>query len=248
VFQTDLVYPQEKGEIQITTAFGFHRASKRSIARIPFVVEYGITDKWQVEAEWDAFTRLKRDGLPVERGQGDLSIATKYSFMKIAGSDFHAAVGFELVAPLGDAERGMGEGVIEYEPFFILAKDFPKLKNLQVFTQIGVGLVQRGRSEGDDDDEPAAHELNWNTGFFVPVHALVLTTEFNWSSNKWNNGGQDKEMYFTPGVVWKLPGTWEVGVGAPIGLNSGADKFRAIFKLTYEIGGRESGENISTSK
>ena len=51
----------------------------------------------------------------------------------------------------------------------------------------------------------------------------------------WNRGGEESELYLTPGLVWRPSGTWEVGVGAPIGLTRDADGLRGIVKLTYEF-------------
>ncbi len=236
VFQTELVYPQEKGEIQLTLAPRFREGDSRDIIQIPLTIEYGITDAWQVEFEWDFFVHRNPTTGASANGPGDLEIGTKYSFMNIAGTDFHIAVSFDIAFPLGDVNKGLTEGFIEYEPFFILARDFPQLNDLQLFTQVGVGLVQRVKKPDDpDDEEPAAHEFIWNSGFFIPFGPLVFTTEFNWNVNTWNNGGKENQMYITPGLVLNLSGPWEVGIGTPVGLTDDADNYRIIGMLTYEF-------------
>ncbi|MBI2336698.1 MAG: transporter [Deltaproteobacteria bacterium] len=236
VFQTEVVYPQEKGEVQLTIAPRFSEGDAQNIIQIPLSIEYGITDAWQIELEWDAFVNRDPTAGGATRGIGDLEIGTKYSFMNIADWAFHVAAGFEISLPLGDLNKELTEGFIEYEPFFILAKDFPKLNNSQIFTQFGISLVQRIKNHTDpDEDEPAAHELNWNIGFFVPAGPIRFTTEFNWRNNRWNNDGEENQMYLTPGLVWDLPKTWELGLGIPIGLNGTSDNFRVIAMLTYEF-------------
>jgi hypothetical protein len=236
VFQTELVYPQEKGEVQLTMAPNFREGEAGRLIEVPLTIEYGITDAWQVEMEWAAFVNRSPSGEASTRGIGDLELGTKYSFMNIADWAFHAAIGFEIGFPLGNINQELTEGFIEYEPFFLLAKDLPKLYNGQIFAQVGLGLVQRVKNHDDPtDDEAAAHELTGNVGFFVPVGPLFLTAEFNWLNNQWNNDGEENQMYLTPGLVWDLPGTWEVGVGVPIGLNEASDDFRVITQLTYEF-------------
>ena len=42
-------------------------------------------------------------------------------------------------------------------------------------------------------------------------------------------------FYATPGVVGDLSGNWQIGLGVPIGLADGADRFRLVGLLTYEI-------------
>ncbi len=243
VFQTELVYPQERGEVQLTFTLRYGKGDGRSMFQTPVDLEYGVTDRWQVEIEWDAQRRRTEIGERATRGAGDFSIGTQYSFMNIARSNFHSAVGFEVTLPVANIEKELTEGFVEYEPYFIIAKDFPRLNHMQVFSQVGIGFMQRARRPADaDEDEPAAHEFNLGVGMFVPFRRAVLTGEFNLSTNRWNNGGKEREMYVTPGVVWRLLRNWELGVGVPVGLTRDADKFGAVFKLTYEFNVFGGGE------
>lgn len=236
VFKTQLVYPQERGEVQITFNSTYGRSRGKSLFQTPVSVEYGITKNWQVEIEWDVQSRRSEIGEPRSGGTGDLSFGTQYSFMNMAGSNFHSAVGLEITLPTANIEKELTEGFIEYEPYLLLAKDFPKLGNLQVFSQAGIGFNQRLRRHLDaEDDESAAHELNLGVGAFVPVRQLVLTGEFNLSTNRWNNNGEEREIYFTPGIVWRLPHNFEMGFSAPVGLTRDAEKFGFMFKLVYEF-------------
>jgi hypothetical protein len=243
VFQTGLVYPQEQGEMQLSYTSRFSKGKGHSSLHTPLNLEYGITDRWQIEVEWDAMSRRTETGEATTRGRGDLQVGTQYSFMNVRRSDFHGAVGVEISLPTGSVEKELSEGFIEYEPYFIVARDFPKLNHMQIFSQVGVGFVQRARRHAEEeDDEPAAHELNLGIGMFVPFRHLVFTGEFNLSTNRWNNGGRERAMYATPGMVWRLPRNWEIGVGAPIGLTGDADKFGAIFKVVYEFGTRRGDD------
>jgi hypothetical protein len=240
LFQTELVYPQEKGEVQVTFAPRSQRVGKSHRLILPLKIEYGITDAWQAELGWETLKHLNPDEGASTVGPGDLQIGTKYSFMNIANTNFHIAVGFDTLFPVGNLNHDLTEGFIEYEPFFILAKDFPELHNLQFFTQVGIGLVQRVKqADNPGEKEPAAHECTLNVGFFLPFHLpvgkFIFTSEFNWRTNRWNNDGQEDQKYYTPGLVWHLPSGWEIGIGAAIGLNSDADDYRIISTLTFEF-------------
>ena len=236
VFQTETVYPQEAGEFQLQVSPTFREGDDRDIFQVPVSIEYGLTDHWQVEVEFESHVDRNPESGNSTQGPGDLEIGTKYSFMNIAGLDLHAAVGFEIGIPTGDIDRELSEGFYEYEPFLILAKDFPNLNHSQIFTQVSVGFVDRGKSHEDpDEDEPEAHEFNWSAGFFVPVGPLRLVSEFNGTTNEWNNEGDENEIYWTPGVVWDISDAWEFGVGAPIGLNDKSDNYRVIAQLIFEF-------------
>lgn len=219
VFQSDLVFPQERGEIQITLgASGFDREEGDRL-QVPLTLEYGITDRFQVELEWDGYLRDRFDGdEPSADGFGDAEIGVAYSWMAIRGSGWHAAAGFELPVELGDAppedDDEEEEAEEEVAPFFVLARDLPGRPGGQVSLNGGV--------------EIGGGETEWfgNLVGFVPIKSWVLTAEINWT---------EEESYFTPGIVWHPGGEWELGAGFPIGLGSEADDWRWIATVTYEI-------------
>lgn len=228
LFQTETVYSQEKREGQITFGSTFSRNSEQKLFEMPVGFEYGLTDKWQVSLEWAVSNRLTT-GTAKTRGPGDLRLGTKYSWMNIGGSNFHAAAGFELGLPTGNVEKELGEGKVEYEPYVVVAKDFPRLSGLQIFSQLGVAFAQPTDRSADNRTE---RTVEWNNGMFVSYRKVHLTGEINWSK-----GAGENSVYLTPGIVWKLPGDVEFGFGVPVGLTRDADDFRTIVKFVYAFGG-----------
>lgn len=227
VFQSELVYPQEKGVFQLTSTAAFR---KRKEVSSVISIEYGLTQVWQVGLEWESFSRkTSEDGL-VLRGSGDLRVGTKYSFLNIGGSNFHSAVGFELGLPTGSAKKGVSSGQIEYEPYVVVAKDFPKLSRLQVFSQIGITFARAARAvaSNDNDDE---RSFEWKAGMFVPYRKARFTFEINGSS------GTDKSLQLTPGIIWKFPHNIEFGVATPLERSPVSGNSGMIVKIVYEFGG-----------
>ena len=132
VFQSETVYPQEEGEVQVSVGALFERGDEDRRSVTPLALEYGITSAWQVELEWDSVVSLDpRDGDRVW-GSGDLEIGTKYAWMNVGDSNLHLAAGFELGLPVGRFGNGISEGVAEYEPYLIVAHDFPSFFDLHV--------------------------------------------------------------------------------------------------------------------
>ena len=121
--------------------------------------------------------------------------------------------------------------------------DVTRTQPVQNFSQAGVAFAQRARRKvGADDEPPAAHKFDLGVGMFVPFRRLVFTGEFNLSTNRWNNDGREREITATPGLMWRLPRNWEVGIGAPVGLTRDADKFGAILQVVYEFDTRRRTE------
>jgi hypothetical protein len=232
VFQTELVYSQNAGETQLRLSPMFQREPDARTLTLTTAIEYGLSDQWQIGAEWDAWVYRKPDHARSASGIGDTELSLKYGFGDFSDRDIHAAVQFDLGLPTGDARRQLGEGLFIFEPSLMFAKDFPHWANLQLFTQIGLAFIQR---ESGHDAEPAAHEFVWNNGLFLPLGGFVWSAEFNWSNNEWNHGGKNNEFYFTPGWTWSPAAGWELGAGVPIGLNSSSDDFRVILKIIREF-------------
>jgi hypothetical protein len=235
VFQSELVYPQEKGEIQVTLAPQFGKSEEQKTGDLGLEVEYGLTSAWQIAFGWN--TVAIRD-LPQEEaftGTGDLEAGTQYSFMNRGGSNTHAALQFNVELPVGNVEEGLSEGFREYQPSLLLGKDLPGFYGAHVFTQTGLAFLDRQTHHDDPlEDEPAAHEFIWNNGIFIPWGKERLTFELNWTTNRWNHHGDESTLYITPGLVHQASKSFEWGVGMPIGLTEDSDDYRIIGMLTWE--------------
>jgi hypothetical protein len=233
LFIATAVYPQRKGELQTTFLPEFRNGRSRDRIDLPLFLELGVTDQWQVEVKWRAFTKLFS---PTEQGVGDLSFETQYSSINTAGTTNHFALGFKFTIPLGDVDKDLSEGFLKYEPFFILARDFPEFYGLQLFSQQGLSFVQRVKHRDDSmDDPPAAHEFLWNTGFFVPYRDVIFVMEFNWLTNQWNHDGDRNEQFLTPGLIWAHPLDGWLGLGIANGLNDQSDHQRFILQIVQEF-------------
>ncbi len=236
LFKTDTVFPEQKGELELELASVYQNHSGGDTWTIPLSVEYRLSDRWQVEAEWDSLVQRYPRNQPVVRGVGDLELGSEYSFLNIGDSQFHIAPRFSVEVPVGDVNKDLSDGFIEYEPAVILARDFPELHHTELFTEIGASLVQRVNTPKDSDDaEPAANELNLGTGFFVLFPHGAATFEFNWANNTWNHHGTENEMYLTPGCLWKASREVEIGLGIPVGLNNDSDRFEVIAHVVWEF-------------
>lgn len=232
LFLTEVVYPQERGEVQVTLASLVDRSAPGAAALTPVSIEYGLTNRWQVQAGWNGYGR--NASLLSRYRTESVSMGTKYSFMNIAHSHVHAAVGLDAhFHPM--AVDDIEEDGTEIEPFLSLAVDLPR--RVTLFGSVGTGL---GSSEvadlfrhGQAPDQPATISV----GGLVAFHHVTLTTEYTDGSDAlpWRVDGAP---LLTPGVVLHPGGDWEIGLGAPIGMGAGEHTVGFAMHILKEFGGR----------
>jgi hypothetical protein len=231
LIRTEVVYPQEKGEFQLTLRSTADKGRHGSVFAFPIQAEFGLTDAWQLEVEWRSYSRV-RAGDVVSSGLGAYSIGTKYSFMNIGGSGLHAAVGLELDLAGGLTSAGSREDNLEWEPFMAFALDLPS--RVQAFVHTGkaftIGGADRDAADGAMDD---AANVQWNAGALVALRRVTLAVEINLLSkgSPWRPGG---ERYATPSLTFPTAGSWEVGLGMPIGLGRSSDRFGVAVLAIFE--------------
>jgi|LWDU01.1.fsa_nt_gi hypothetical protein len=214
VFKSDLVFPQQAGEIQLSLLPEYAESDEETSWAVPVSVEYGITDNLQVEFEWVSYGHNNPDDEGASAGIGNLEIGLQYSWLAIADSPFHAAVGVEFGLPLGDDDKELGEGEKSLGSYFIFAVDVAD--NTHAFVQFGV-----------EYPEHETRERYANLGVISSVTDDVsLTLEYNW---------EEEAQYLTPGVVWSPIDDWGFAIGVPIGLGDEANDFELILHIILEM-------------
>lgn len=223
LLRSEVVYPQEKEELQVSFAATWE--PRKSVLRTPLSVEYGLTTAWQLGMRVDG-VRGKSRIMAESAGFG-----IRRSFMDLRGSGFHMAVGLEVEIDGSDksyekdeTERTEAERhpCLQYGPSIVMAKDLLRGRG-QVFWQFDVGLTTSG----------SPVEYRHGAGGLFRTGPVVLTHEFTWSPAS----GPGRELYWIPGVVWRLPGerTWELAGGVPFGFARRTEPFCVTVKLTHEF-------------
>ena len=233
MFQSNLVYPQEKDEIQFTLFPSFNKNQSGQKARTLFEVEYGITDAFQVIFEWDGLLFQNPVTGPTIAGPGNIEVGAQYSWMALGDGNTHFSFGNLIELPVGPVANGLTEGFIEVQPFIVLARDFPELNQSQIFFEFGFDWVDQVRNV-PESSEPEVDSISWNVGAFFPIGFWRATLEINGSNNKWD-GGSRNDIYITPGTIYKLSKEWEIGIAAPIGATNTSDDYRVVGYLMWEF-------------
>ena len=209
LFFTELVYPQEKGEWQLTLGARIDRARREQSSLVPFTVEYGITDRWQIEAGWNGYSPTH--GFPFTDLRTErLSIGTKYSLMNIAHSHVHAAFGTNIEFPRAGVFPG-SDGEMEIEPFVAMAGDLPG--HITIFGSAGASFQRDEAVRLVENGERPDDHGTLSAGALCAIHWATLAAEYSNRSDQ-----LDGAPLLTPSIVFHPPAKWEVGIGFPIKL------------------------------
>ena len=214
--RTEAVYPQEKGEVQFTTSHYYTPQTNFTTANTSLLVEYGITQFLQIEAE---MPYLWNDPNPGEamRGFGDLEVGLLYNFWNKRQISVSAVL--EAGIPTGNQDQALGNGVVAWEPKLVLANQWGKLQ-----THLDVGLEFTSEET----------EYAYNLAAIYPLGAFKVVTELNGSYEQASDKPDQSQWFITPALIWNgVPGL-EVALGSSIKLD-GEQTVQFGFRLTFEF-------------
>ncbi len=225
VFLSDLVFSQDRSELQVTAAPSVEDWNDRRALATSLGLEYGLTDAWQVELGW------RTQPLAVERTH-ELEIGTRYSWLDIGGSRLHAAVGAEA--------EWEGTAFDALSPYLVVARS---LGPVHAFAT-GVWAVGLN-DEGTDGADETARRWGLAGGAVLPAGPVFLTIEADWS----HPGGSNR-LTAAPGVVVPLTEAWQVGIGLPVSHVEGSTSvgLAAFASFEAELGGGDGSPPFSPGR
>ncbi|NQT12616.1 MAG: hypothetical protein HQ582_07705 [Planctomycetes bacterium] len=226
LFLGESVYPQESKELQFTTGF-LWRHEGRHDHRLPVLLEYGITDRFQVALELPV--DWVRDDDQRHGGVGNIELETYWNFLNNPSSGWAAGVGFGLGFPAATDE--VGDDAYLYEPFFVA---YRQVGDCAAFN-VSAGLeIEDPRHEDETEvaGEVAAALIRRCDPFVLLLEAGVeIETD-------------ETPVRLAPGVYWQPDdANWEIGVSLPIGLSSDAPDIGVFALWTVEFGGDDDRDN-----
>ena len=238
-FLVESAYPQERGEYQLTLGTDYVRDSSEGDGQLArFGIEYGVTDRLQIEASLDAWRNrevLDDGGRAENSGLGEFEFGMSYAFPTAAASGLRYVVGIEITAPVGDVDKELGEGFWVYEPFLIVSRNFGEETNLTL--GLSYGFRERHETPAEADDvEPETDELELSLGLvraFGP--AWRGTFELTYETDELHDSGGETEAFLAPGLVYSGMEDLEFGIGMAAGLTADSPDWMLLGFVVYEF-------------
>ena len=229
LFQSDAVYPQERGEVQLAIAPSYETDGGMRSTAFVLQAQGGLTNVLQLEAEWDGPVRSGQAGSGYTWDVGNLTVGPRIIFKCPRSSPYHVALGLKVELPIGSENGDRRFGI---EAGAIFARDVPAIR-AHVFTGLSIA-APLGRGDGGvgaSGATDAGTSVVWDSGLFVRAGVFRATGEFTVS----RDAAVQTDLYVTPGVIWHSP-PWEIGLGVPIPLTRGASR-GAQMHFVYAFGG-----------
>jgi hypothetical protein len=201
-------HPQDRHEVQVTWTLDHGREDDRNSTSAAVEVEYGITDRLQLEGEipWQ---RVHARGEPAVTGWGEPELGLLYAIARGPRRLLSAGVDVELPDDEGEgADRSAG-----VTPYLIAGR------------RIGRGEVQAAFAY----DLRRTHDLAYDVAGVGARGHWRGTLEMN---GRREEGGSSLRL--TPGVMWKGLRAYEVGIALPLGLRD-APRAGVVLKVDAEF-------------
>lgn len=210
-FLGETVYAQEKNEIQFTSKPAYWKKDGDGVTSIPLQIEYGFTDRYQIEINLPYHFLYPTTGQTVS-GTGNMEVGFLYNILK-ANRPFALSLALDVELPTAKKEKDRGEAEVEWEPSVIIAK---QIGRGQVHVSLGAEIAKNESS------------MNYKLGTVFPFGDWRATLELNGETS------EGKPVFFTPGLIWKGLDDFEFGLGFSKSMN-GTTEWGSILMVTYEI-------------
>jgi len=211
-FLAENANPQEKDKVQLTGIADRRWEEEDRVDEAIAHVEYGLTDRWQVQADVP-YVRLRTGDGPAASGWGDVELGTMVGLW-LDPRRLAVSVGAEVGLTTSEAAVRLQERH-EVEPFVVLAH---RMLGGEIDLRFSSGVRRHP-------------DRQYDAALVEPVGKLRLVLE----GNRRDEESEPPTYYVTPGVAWKPRHSLEIGVGMPFRTRAGPHRARLIAQATAEF-------------
>jgi len=207
----ETVFPQEKNEIQLTLKPSFTKYEQRQLY-IPLAVEYGLTDRLQIEVEVPYLISSVTERQRI-RGMGNVEVGLMYNILK-SYRPFSLSVGMNKTLQTAGKYIRAYQDEPSWEAYTVVAR---QLGSWQMHGNFRTELVDG--------------QFTFNYGMASVFNFGRCNATFEVTANK----EEERIFYFTPGLIWKQPNGLEFGMALSKSFNKYSDNWSLVAMLIYEF-------------
>lgn len=206
LFISETVSTQERHEVQATIGAQLYRQTGTTLVQSLFKVEYGISNRLQVESEV-SIEHVRGLDPDFNTGPQDVSVAIRYAFLRRSRRfRFTGGLGLNFLSPENRAVR--------LEPSIVGATNVGKAQ-----FQVGAAMTLTG-----------LREHQYTLAAVYPVRRWRPILEF-----KLEEAGEEVGSIIAVGLIRNVHG-FEIGIASPIRLTGFGPRVTPMFLITHEFG------------
>lgn len=265
LFRLEEAYAQRRGELQVSFAFDFAsgrererefsfedgkrdvetETSRANTYGYLVEIEYGVTDRLQIEVEIPYFSVRERssEGLFESGNLADIEVGLGYALVEETETLPAVLASFEIALPTGDHRKEIGNDRFGYGGRLAMSKDFGRWVG---HLNVGYEYVNDARlwfANGEDGPKLDLNGIEYGAGvvykFDDSWHGIVELVgetgeELELDGRRW-----ETELSLIPGLRYGIEtrgfGDFEFGVAFPVGLTSDSEDWGVIAKVQWEM-------------
>ena len=215
-----IVVLQDADEFQSTGSFDCFKDSKGKDYTVAAEFEYGLTDRWEVDAAVPYEFIRPRNGNSVD-GIGDVETGVRYGVVPVSNDwPYAVTAGLECGIPTGDRTHDLGEGRLVLGPS-ITASTWLGRVNVEFN-----GAWQRAVTNAGEEPHNA---FEYNVAVLYPISRWFLVLEGDGESNR-----ERTTYYLTPELIWKTK-SLDFLIAMPIGVTQASADYGVVASVTLEL-------------
>jgi hypothetical protein len=139
ILETETARPVGRGALEVGGNFEYQTSSEGHETAIPFAVEYGFTDRFEILVEPVAYTAIRPNSGTRATGAGDTEVTLTYLARRESGGTPAFAVAGEVKLPTA-TNTLIGTGKADYAGYLIASK---RLGRFDTHANLGYTIVGR---------------------------------------------------------------------------------------------------------
>ncbi|HMF70327.1 MAG TPA: hypothetical protein VK616_02570, partial [Flavitalea sp.] len=179
---------------------------------IPLAVEYGLTDRLQIEVEVPYLISSLTERHRI-RGMGNVEVGLMYNILK-SYRPFSLSVGMNKTLQTAGKHIRAYDNEASWEAYTVVAR------------QLGIGQIH-----GNFRTELADGQLKLNYGMASVFNFGRCNATFEVTTDK----EEERIFFFTPGLIWKQPNGLEFGMALSTSVDKYSDNWSLAAMLIYEF-------------
>jgi hypothetical protein len=242
IFESALPGVEKKNRLKLIIHPHFGDLHRKDYLRAPLGLRYGLTSRWEVTGEVEAYFAHGLGDEPFfdRKGFSSYHVGTKYRIGEKFWPGWDTGVGLDYITPNGNPPADITDGLRHMSYFTTFSRQLEANKDIRFFWGVSADNVTRtGLPLTLDDNDLGDDSLSANAGIVWQRPKLTYTFETTVATTRLMGDNHRDVVTFRPGIVWPLPkrytfnarGLWLLGIAPRVSLGPDGSVFGLSMKL-----------------